>query len=40
MKGLLNQRQQGFNAIVRNQYGCSFEVASAEAAIAVSKRRI
>ena len=40
MKGLLNQRQQGFNAIVRNQYGCSFEVASAEATIAVSKRRI
>lgn len=40
MKGLLNQRQQGFNAIVRNQDGGSFEIASAEVTIAESKRKI
>jgi hypothetical protein len=40
MKGLLNARQQGFNTIVRNQDGGSFELASVEVALAVSKRRI
>ena len=40
MKGLLNARQQGFNTIVRNQDGGSFEIASVEVALAVSKRRI
>ncbi len=40
MKGLLSQRQQGFSTIVRNQNGCSFELASVEVSFIVSSRRI
>ena len=40
MKGLLNQRQQGFNTIVRNQDGGSFELAGVEVTTIESKRKI
>ena len=40
MKGLLNQRQQGFSTIICNQNGCSFELDSVEVLFIVSSRRI
>ena len=40
MYGLINLRQHGFNTIVRNQHGGSFEIAGIEVVLAVSKRRI